>query len=122
MTTDPQAPARLADAAAEAVRSLNHATLSRRAAGWEYPGDAYSTVASLSAMAAMLPQALGQIEGFIGALGDADRLRSDKGPEDLPGRLTEFHDAMGAASRQARALYVALNQAHQLLGPVAYKE
>lgn len=122
MTTEPQTPAQLADAAAEAVRALNHATLSRKAAGWEYPGDAYSAVAGLSALAMMLPQALGQLEGFVGALGDADRLQSDKGPGDLPGRLTEFHDVMGEASRQARALYVALNQAHQLLGPVAYRE
>lgn len=73
-------------------------------------------------MAGMLPQALGQLEGFIGALEDADRLQSDKGPEDLSGRLSDFHEAMGAASRQARALYVSLNQAHQLLSPVAYKE
>jgi hypothetical protein len=38
-------PAQLADSAAEAIRALNHETMSSRA-DWEYPGDAYSTVAS----------------------------------------------------------------------------
>ncbi|MBE4790261.1 hypothetical protein [Streptomyces caniscabiei] len=114
-------PAQLSDDAYEAVRALNHATLSERD-GWQYPGHAYSTVANLSALAGGLPQALGQLESLIGRLEDADRLKSDKGPEDLPSRLIDFHGAMGDAIRQAHALYKALDRAHQALGPLAYAD
>ena len=115
-------PAELSDIAAEAVRSLNHATLQRPNLGWEYPGDAYSTVANLSALAGYLPQAIGQLEGLIGGLEDEQRLRSDKGAEDLPGRLVEFHGAVADAIRQADGLRRALNRLHQALGSVAYRE
>ncbi|MDX2986530.1 hypothetical protein [Streptomyces caniscabiei] len=114
-------PAQLSDDAYEAVRALNHATLSERD-GWQYPGDAYSTVANLSALAGGLPQALGQIEGLIGGLESDDHLKSDKGPEDLPSRLIDFHGAMGDATRQAHALYKALDRAHRALGPIAYQD
>jgi hypothetical protein len=113
-------PAQLSDDAYESIRALNHATLSERD-GWQYPGDAYSTVANLAAAAGGLPQALGQLESLIGELESSGRLRSDKGPEDLPGRLIDFHGAMADAIRQAHALYKALDRAHQALGPIAYQ-
>ena len=116
-----QTPAQLSDAAYEAVRALNHATLSTRD-GWRYPGDAYSTVANLSSLAGGLPQALGQLESLIGALEDGDHLGSDKGADDLPSRLVDFHGAVGDAIAQAHALYRALDRAHQALGPIAYKD
>lgn len=112
-------PAQLSDAAYEAIRQLNHATLSERD-GWQYPGDAYSTIANLSAAAGGLPQALGQLESLIGQMESDGHLRSDKGPEDLPGRLIDFHGAMADAIRHAHALYKALDRAHQALGPIAY--
>lgn len=120
-TEEPRTPARLADDAAEAIRRLNHATLSARD-GWRYPGDAYDTVACLARMAGGLGQALGQLEGFVGTLADGGRLTSDKGQEGLPCRLREFHRASSDAIRQARALYHSLDRAHQLLGPVGCRE
>lgn len=121
MTTDPKTPAQLADAAAEATRALNHATQSARD-GWTYPADAYSTVADLARMASMLPQALVQIGRFMDALEETGRLISDKGPDDLSGRLEGFHVAMRTAEDHARILGRSLDRAHQALGPVAYKE
>lgn len=115
-------PAQLSDNAAESVRGLNHATLQRSTNGWEYPGDAYSTVANLSALAGYLPQALSQLESLIGTLEDEQHLRSDKGPEDLPGRLVDFHGAIADAIGQAHSLRRALDRAHQALGPIAYQD
>lgn len=115
-------PAELSDSAAEAVRALNHATLQQSTNGWQYPGDAYSTVANLSALAGYLPQAIGQLESLMGSLEDGGRLRSDKGPEDLPGRLVEFHRAVADAISQAHGLRRALDQAHQALGSIAYED
>lgn len=115
-------PAQLSDAAAESIRALNHVTLQQPNNGWVYPGDAYTTVANLSLLAGYLPQAIGQIESFIGALEDGENLRSDLGEEDLPGRLVGFHMTMADAINQAHNLRSALNKAHQLLGPLAYKE
>jgi hypothetical protein len=120
-TKEPRTPAQLADDAAEAIRSLNHATMSARD-GWVYPGDAYSTVAGLAAMARMLPQALVQMGRFMDALEETGRLTSDHGQADLPGRLEAFHGAMRNAEDHARILGRALDRAHQSLGPVAYKE
>lgn len=120
-TEEPRTPARLADDAAEAIRRLNHATLSARD-GWRYPGDAYDTVACLARMAGGLGQALGQLEGFVGTLADGGRLTSDHGPDDLPGRLEGFHAAMRTAEDHARVLGHSLDRAHQALGPIAYRE
>lgn len=116
-------PAELAGQAADAVRALNHVALERPGTeGWQYPGDAYSTVANLTALAGYLPQAIGQLDAFIGALEDTGRLRSDKGPGDLPHRLLDFHGAAADAVRQALALRDALDRAHQALGPVGYDD
>lgn len=121
MTTEPRTPAQLSDDAAEAVRALNHATMSARD-GWTYPGDAYSTVANLAALARMLPQTLAQMVRFVDALEETGRLTSDHGPSDLPGRLETFHGALRNAENHAQILGRALDMAHQSLGPVAYKE
>ncbi|CAM5244574.1 hypothetical protein SANTM175S_09779 [Streptomyces antimycoticus] len=67
----------LSDAAAEAIRQLNHAT--GKPDGLEYPGDAYSTVANLKTLVQRLPQALEQIEAFITGLHTDGHLTSDRG-------------------------------------------
>lgn len=112
-------PAQLADASAEAVRQLNHATLSTRD-DWQYPGDAYSVVGNLAQAAMMLPQALDQIGALVERLDIAGNLRSDKDTlaadlESTFGGLADAHDA-------ARKLYEALNRAHSGLSPIAYKD
>lgn len=117
-----QTPSQISDNAAESIRQLNHATLQQSSNGWQYPGDAYSVAGNLSYLAGGLPQAIGQLESLIGALEDGGSLRSDKGPEDLPGRLVDFHGAIADAIGQAHALRRALDRAHQALGPIAYDD
>jgi hypothetical protein len=112
-------PANNADAAAEAIRAINHLTLSPRD-GWQYPGDAYSTVGNLTQMAMMLPQALEQIERLIVDLNEAGHLRSDK--DQLEHDLDETVRGLEEAQIAANKLYGALNRAHSGLSPIAYKD
>lgn len=111
-----QTPAQHADNAAESIRAINHATLDSPRAGWEEPGDAYSTVAGLSQTAMMLPQAIGQIRALVEKLHQAGTLRSDRGrlADDLAATL----DGLEAAQSAAELLYQALNRAHNGLGPI----
>jgi hypothetical protein len=57
-------PAQLADEAAEAIRSLNHATLFP-GAGYEYASDVYDAIGSLRVLAERLPQALTQAAKWL---------------------------------------------------------
>lgn len=114
-----ETPAQLADQAAEAIRSINHLTMSP-GDGWTYPSDAYSLVGNLARVAMMLPQALDQIGALIEPLDTGGNLRSDKDTlaadlENTYGGLADAHDA-------AKALYEALNRAHSGLSPIAYKD
>ncbi len=79
-------------------------------------------MANLSALARMLSQALGQIDSFVTDLAEGDHLQSDKGADDLPNRLAGLHMWLSDAQGQAKALMRALEQAHQLLGPLSYKD
>ena len=56
-------PGALADAAAEAIRALNHATIG--GGGLVHPADAYDVLGALATLAARLPQALGQVQDFL---------------------------------------------------------
>lgn len=71
MTGQPT-PVQLADAAAEAVRSLNHATI--RGTGLEFPADAYDVLGALALLAARLPQALRQVQHFLDDATEAGRV------------------------------------------------
>jgi hypothetical protein len=115
---DIKTPAELADDAAEAVRGLNHATLSTRASGWEYPSDAYSVVGALARTAAGLPQALDQIAALLTALDG--HLTSDRGT--LSADLVTAYASLDDASAAAQALYAALNAAHSGLSPLGYED
>jgi hypothetical protein len=53
---EPCSPADYAEAAAEAVHGLNHATFA--GTGYEVPSDVYRVLGQLAAMLARLPQAL----------------------------------------------------------------
>lgn len=114
-------PAELASQAADAVRAINHLTLSPNPSdNWTYPSHAYSLVGGLSQMAMMLPQALDQIGAFIEVMDTAGNLRSDKDTLDTDlqatyGGLADAHDA-------AKGLYEALERAHSGLSPIAYKD
>lgn len=114
-----QTPAQLADQAAEAVRAINHLTMSPRD-DWQYPSDVYSLVGDLSRMAMMLPQALEQASRLIADLNEGGHLRSDK--DQLEHDLGETFYGLDDARNAANKLYGALNRAHSGLSPIAYQD
>ncbi|MFK4265347.1 hypothetical protein [Streptomyces milbemycinicus] len=121
MTSQTTTAAELSEAAAEAIRQLNHLTR-QTGSGLEYPGDAYSTVANLSTLAMRLPQALDQIRAFMDRLGHEGHLRSYNGPGDLATRLEDLREGLAAANRCAEALHTCLNRAHNALSSIGYAE
>jgi len=80
MSDSPQpSPAALARTAAEAVRSLNHATLGGD--GLEQPADAYAVLGELSLTASRIPQLLGQVGRWLAVALAAGRLGCDDGTD-----------------------------------------
>lgn len=119
---DAKTPAELADAAAEAVRSANHATLTAGPAlGWEFPSDAYDVVGHLLAMVQRLPQLLEQTGAHVQRLADGGHVRSDRGGNGAE-EVAAVLDALGRASTDAVAMAAALDTAHGALSPLAYDE
>jgi hypothetical protein len=121
--TEPKTPAALADQAAESIRSLNYATLSKRD-GWEYPADAYDVVGDLARLVAMLPQAIEQTgkffddlmaNGHVGIDGDG-RERGTTAPM----IQAELAGALGNAAELARHVYEELNIAQSALSSATY--
>lgn len=114
-------PAQLASEAADAVRAINHLTLSAHPSDdWTYPSHAYSVVGGLTQMAMMLTQALDQIGAFIELMDTGGNLRSDKGT--LPADLENTYGGLADAHDAAKQLYEALNRAHSGLSPIAYQD
>lgn len=77
--TQPVTAAGAALLAAEAIRALNHLTITR--GGYVFPSDVDSTLRSLSQMVERLPQALHQAGAWLRAEANARRVTRD----DLPG-------------------------------------
>lgn len=115
-----QTPALHASDAAEAVRSLNHATL-RRGEDWQYPGDAYSVVGNLVALAERLPQALNQARDLLQHLRTGGHIRSDKGGDGLPEVIASMA-GLRSAAEYADAMRAALGDVHSALSPLAYQD
>ena len=64
----PRPPAQWADDAAEAIRSLNHATATTHAdGGYGWPGDVDAVLGSLTLLAQRLPQACHQAAAWLTA-------------------------------------------------------
>jgi len=117
MSDSPQAarPAALARSAAEAIRSLNHATLGGDGIG--QPADAYEILGELSLAASRLPQLLGQIGRALAAALAAGRLGCDDGTDPaaaISGAWLFISDARGSAA----ALSGNLSHAQQQLSAV----
>lgn len=109
-----------AAAAAEAIRALNHATLSK-VPGWEYPGDAYDVVGGLDQMANMLGQTLDQIAQHIERLSTLGHIRSDKGGDGAE----DVHSALRALEwgrADAASLASRLGTAHSALSALAFQD
>jgi hypothetical protein len=114
-------PAQLADVAAEAIRSLNHATLpADREEGWEFPADAYSVVGNLGTLVMRLPQALEQLTEFVERLDAGGHVRADGG--DTGDRMVALRAGTGDAVAAAERLRAALDEMHAALSPLAWQE
>ena len=79
MSDSPARTLALARTAAEAVRSLNHATLG--GGGLAQPADAYAVLGELSLAASGLPQLLAQVGRWLAAALAAGRLGCDDGTD-----------------------------------------
>ncbi|MEU3148430.1 hypothetical protein [Streptomyces sp. NPDC006999] len=117
--TEPKTPAQLADDAAEAIRALNHATLSPRD-GWEYPADAYSVVGNLGTLVMRLPQVLEQLTDFVERLHADGHVKADGG--DTIERVFNLGAAKSDAEDAATKLRSALDEMHAALSPLAYQD
>jgi len=106
-------PADHATAAAEAVRSLNHATLG---GGYRWPSQVYDTLGELERAARMLPQALNQAALWLERQHDAGRIGHDDGDPGLAVQITI--GKLGAAIEAATSLSRALSGAQAACAPL----
>ena len=125
MSDSPQAArlAVLARTAAEAVRSLNHATLGGDGLG--QPADAYEVLGELSLAASRLPQLLGQVGTWLAAALAGGRLGCDDGTDPaaaVSGAWLFISDARGSAAALARDLEQAQQQLAAVNGSPSRKE
>jgi hypothetical protein len=118
--TDPKTPAQLASDAAEAVRGLNHATLSLGHLDWEYPSNAYSVIGGLERAVAYLPQALEQTWKLLSGLAADGHVGSTTGNPDED--LSAASAALEEARAYAAALNAALQRAHNATSPLKYED
>jgi hypothetical protein len=109
-------PAQLADQAAEAVRALNHATIS---GGYEWPSDVDDVVAGLGRAAARMAQAIDQASRWITAQHDAGRVGLDQRGDSAP-RIQHLREYLELASCDAgmlgRSLDLARSETTHLTG------
>lgn len=105
MSDDADRAVETAEAVAEAVRSLNHLTISP---GDLDPGDLYRIVGSISTALGRLPQLLDQIARTLNDLEERGVLRDDGARQFLDGHFAEalapLALAAGAAGDAGRAL------------------
>ena len=102
--------------AAEAVRALNHAC-QPAAGGLTTPADAYAVAGALALLAARLPQALSQLQAFLDAECDADRIAMVDGEYtgDPLAAVSATGHWLAHASTAAEQLQYALDRAQHTL-------
>jgi hypothetical protein len=101
---------KVSDAFAEAVRVLNHATLTHR--GLTDPATVYTVLGDLAAGASGLEQLLGQVRAFLVAEQQAGRLGNDRDPRCDPASvLTDAQRCLSYAGCAAAALATELGAA-----------
>lgn len=123
MDDSPHGTLALARTAAEAVRSLNHATCGED--GLAHPADAYGLIGELSLAASRLPQLLAQVGRWPGRALDRGRLGSDDGsdPAHAVAAASAFPgDARGSAAALAQDLSEAQQQLSAVNGQPSRKE
>jgi hypothetical protein len=122
MSDSPRATA-LARQAAEALRSLNHATLGPD--GISQPGDAYDVLGDLSLAVSRIPQALAQLGRWLAAALAAGQLGSSNGTDPsvaVSGAWMFISDARGSAAALAGNLSLAQQQLSAVSGSLAEPE
>lgn len=120
MDTTPT-PRQQATTAADAVRTLNHLTLSSPANGWEYPSDAYDVLGALASTAHGLPQALEQVSRLLYDLHNAGRVRSDHGEHETAREVLAARGAVRRARELAAQLAAELDAAHAATSALALR-
>jgi hypothetical protein len=115
MADSPDGTLALARTAAEAIRSLNHATLGGDGLG--QPADACAVLGELSLAASRLPQLLGQVGRWLAAALAAGRFGCDDGTDPACAVSGTWLFISGARSTAA-ALARDLEQARQQLAAV----
>ncbi len=111
----------VAEAAAEAIRVLNHATLNHAAQALRYPADADAVVESLATAAMRLPQLLEQLGYRLAEWGVAGRLKVTYGPwqGDCAGAVADIQQELYDAGHAINAAYEALNRARQVTATIS---
>jgi hypothetical protein len=114
VTAEQLSPARLADQAAEAIRSANHATFPGTST-LVFPADVYDVIASLGVLAARLPQLLGQLDAWLTRQVEQGRVVVDGGEYagDPQAAVAVAGHWLDHAQSHATALQHALDQAQQ---------
>jgi hypothetical protein len=115
MSDSPDGTLALAQSAAEAIRSLNHATAGQDGLG--QPADAYAVLGELSLAASRLPQLLGQVSRWLTAALVAGQLGCDDGT-DPAGPVSGAGLFLSDARSTAATLAGNLSHAQQQLAPV----
>ena len=105
-----------AEAAAEAVRALNHAT-QPWGDGLTGPADVYDVLGSLELLTARLPQALSQLQAYLTREHTAGRVRIIDGEHagDPAAAVAATACQLEQATRAAGSLREALEHARELL-------
>jgi hypothetical protein len=123
VSDSPDGTLALARSAAEAIRSLNHATLGGDGLG--QPADAYAVLGELSLAASRLPQLLGQVGRWLAAALAGGRLGCDDGTDPaapVSGAWLFLCDARGSAAALARDLQLAQQQLAAVNGGPSRKD
>ncbi|WP_049577957.1 hypothetical protein [Streptomyces sp. SBT349] len=122
MNETPRSALACARAGAEAIRALNHATLTPGPeAEFEYPADACAVVGALVELAARLPQAIDQVHDLIRRSNAAGELRHDSGnPADFPVTLAALVGAAEWSRDNADLLHTSLSDMHNTLARLGH--
>lgn len=110
----------VADAAAEAIRTLNYATMHGRM-GLEYPGDVYELLGTLAQIGERLPQLCDQLRTWLMGELNAGRLGEPKsGPNGGSATLAVLRarDQLALAAGNATELRAQLRQAQASISAV----
>ena len=119
---EPEYVLELAEAFAEAVRALNHLTMSRESL--RYPSEADRLIRSLSSAASRLPQLLGQVSRWLADEHAAGRLEAVSGEHagDTPVAVITARGWLAEAGHLAGRLQVALDAAAAVTSSMAAAE